>query len=638
MDIKKLFRQKAAPINYGKGVGSIFQNQAPNRTGLDQFLRAYGEDPWLHAVVSRISAAVAETKWHLYDSQNENERKEITEHEFLKVWNKPNPFYTLSDQLELSQIYLDLTGKSYWVKTQDAGKKECWIVPSPYMKPIPDPIKFIKGYIYERNNEKVPFEVNEVIPFVHVDPLNVLDGVGPAQAMGIELDISSFMRQFNRNYFYNNAEPGTVLSYPGDVPQGELDRLTEKINQGFRGYGRAHKLMIVSGGASVTKNEVGRKDMDFAALAKWIRDCEIGTFGMPGVLLGVQENANRAIAQTAEFTFARWVVKPRLEFIRRKVNEFWLPDFGDNLYIDFDDPTPEDAESEAKISQLLVDAGILTIDEARALNDYDELPKKTGRVFKIPIATTLIPEDSGINQEVQEPETDTATPNQPKSLKGIKLPASHEIYLRHAASFEPKVADVMRGIFNEQKAEALSHQSIDRHKSKKMYVDRMKPILSEVMAVSARNAQGMVKATIPYVLDKDAVKWLLTRIGWAAEAITEQTALALSNLLAEGVTNATPTSEIANQIEALFNSWGEAVDTSRAMMIARTEIIQAAAEGTLTGYKSMGVEYVQFSAAPDACEDCMGAEEEFDKVAIDDAEGIITVHPNCKCGWVAVIE
>ena len=750
MEIRKWLSNsisKQAPINYGsKGYGAIMQSQAPARQGLESFLRAYSEDPWVHGVMSRIDSAVAESKWHLYDSPDINTRKEIAKHEVLDLWNRPNPSFTASDQLELTQLYLDATGKAYWVKVQSGAKSELWIVPSPYIHAITHPTKFITGYHYERGNEKADFKIEEVVPFVHYDPLNIFDGVGPLQSLDIDLGVNSFMRQHVRNWFYNNAEPGTIISYPGDMPQGEMDRLKEKVNQEHRGYGRAHKIMIVSGGAKVDKAEVGRKDMDFAGLAKWERDIILGCFGMPGVLLGVTENANRAIAQTAEYTFARWVIKPRLEFIRRKVNEFLLPDYGDGLNFDFEDPTPKDDDAQSIIAQRMVEAGICTIDEARSLTNLDPLENKTGEVFKIGLATQLMPQGGevadttgeatatgdtaeniaegeklngiqitaslqvindfiagtipesvaiellvavGIDREratvmiqdsakftpKEQPKEpippqfeDDKKPFQPKdkptdtaaeiddtkpeakpeklSFKAPKRGAAHELIVRHAAKYEPMAQKALKKMWAEQEKEVLSKLPatkdtvlFDAHKARHQYINAMKPILTEAMGDSIKNAADLLSVKgIPFVLNAASVKWLLTRLGWAADAISEESASQLSTLMSNAFAAGRSTPQIAQEIKGLFAGWGETIDTARSMRIARTEIIQAAAQGTLEGYKSMGVEFVEFSAAPDACEACLDAEAEFNHLSIDDAEGVITIHPSCRCAWSAVVE
>jgi len=64
--------------------------------------------------------------------------------------------------------------------------------------------------------------------------------------------------------------------------------------------------------------------------------------------------------------------------------------------------------------------------------------------------------------------------------------------------------------------------------------------------------------------------------------------------------------------------------------IARTETMWATNEGMRQQYMSTGIDFVDISPAPDACDECM------DMVASNpyqaaDAEGLLPIHPNCRC-------
>ena len=74
----------------------------------------------------------------------------------------------------------------------------------------------------------------------------------------------------------------------------------------------------------------------------------------------------------------------------------------------------------------------------------------------------------------------------------------------------------------------------------------------------------------------------------------------------------------------------------RGVAIARTETARAQNIGYVQGLESIGVEMVEFSASPGACEElCLpkhGA-----KYKTVEAEGIIPVHPNCRCALLPVV-
>lgn len=121
----------------------------------------------------------------------------------------------------------------------------------------------------------------------------------------------------------------------------------------------------------------------------------------------------------------------------------------------------------------------------------------------------------------------------------------------------------------------------------------------------------------------------------------------------EGVTKAMESRISSSLATSMAHGWGaeqtakalvRAVDTigiTRARMIARTETISAHADATLNSYEDAGIEGVnvlsEFSSSRDnkVCPRCK--ELEGTQYTIEEARGVIPVHPNCRCAWIPVI-
>lgn len=68
----------------------------------------------------------------------------------------------------------------------------------------------------------------------------------------------------------------------------------------------------------------------------------------------------------------------------------------------------------------------------------------------------------------------------------------------------------------------------------------------------------------------------------------------------------------------------------RAERIARTEAQWAISEGMRQQYDDVGITQVNISPAADACDECVAASEG-NPYGIDEAEGLLPIHPNCRC-------
>ncbi len=119
--------QKSAPVSYGSRMS--FGSALTGKQSREGYLRYYNEIGWLRAAISAIAQGVSQSEWRLYKKVKGEEREEITEeHEIKDILNRPNPFQSGHDLLEQHQIFDELVGEIYWVKQNDRGTKELWLI------------------------------------------------------------------------------------------------------------------------------------------------------------------------------------------------------------------------------------------------------------------------------------------------------------------------------------------------------------------------------------------------------------------------------------------------------------------------------------------------------------------------------
>lgn len=635
--ISKFFSaQKQGPL-YGI---HYLKDGEPPKANMEQYLRMYGEIGWLHACVSHIASSVAEDEWSLFEIGKDGSRQEVTtEHEIKTVLSDPNPYQTGHELIKTTQIFIDLVGEAYWVI--DGG--QIWCYPPHKMQVVPDTKggKFISGYVFNADSKKIPLKAEDVIPFISPNPLNPLRGISPAQSIGIELDTQSFALQHNRNWFYRGAAPGMVIMYPENIPEGEYDRLKASWDAEHRGYGRAHTTAILTGGGKAEVMSMNNREMDFVKLMAQNRDAILGAYGMPYSVLGGAEHINRATATAAQVDCATRVTRPRLVFLREKLNKFLVPRFsgGKNMELDFDNPVP--ADDEANINKVAsgVQHGWMTINEAREALDMDDIPN--GDVLLWPINMTPTPVEEGRKLYI------------PPKYKIFSTEAQKEaywnLYVKEASQYEPKALSSLRKFFEGQRKEALKnlegahdreHVLIDVSKAKKAYSEAMVQILGLTITDGIKRGQRLinpksVKASVwedLLTLFPAAAAFLKHRLGWAAEEITQETGDLLAEQLRLGFEAGESADLIADRIQQVFDFCSNV----RSERIARTEIMYMSNQGAVEGYKSSGIQKVEFYCALDerTCDVCL--DENGDILSVDDVEGMLPLHPNCRCTFLPV--
>jgi len=350
----------------------------------EQAMQAYGSVGTLFAIVNRLSNATSQVDWHLWRkaaSGLDEDRVEVTSHAAIDLWEQPNPWMPRQLFVEGTQQHVELTGEGWWVLSRSGRSSlpiSMFYVRPDRIAPVPHATKYLAGYVYKGpDGEKVPLEVNEVIQLRMPNPLDQYRGLGPVQAALVDVQSSAMAAEWNRNFFLNDATPGGIIEVDRRLGDVEWKEFTERWREQHQGVANAHRVAVLEQGSWV-KNAFSMRDMQFTELRRLSSEQIREAFGYPKPLLGSVDDVNRANAEAAEVVFARWLLTPRLERIKGALNTVLLPLYGPEqaraLEWDYEDPTPQDTESEmteltARVEALvaLLGAGVAPADACGAV-------------------------------------------------------------------------------------------------------------------------------------------------------------------------------------------------------------------------------------------------------------------------------
>jgi HK97 family phage portal protein len=358
----KLLRN-SAPVPYvatRNSVLSLFRSDDK----YDQ-MRAMGSVGTLFAIVNALSQDTSQVSWHLYRKQTDARRRyayegqdarvEVLDHMALRVWNKPNPFMTRQEFVEIIEQHRLLTGESWMLPSRMNGVSfptELWPVRPDRMEVDPDPRDYLKGYVYRSpDGQRIPLGVDEVILNRTPNPCDPYRGWGAVQSILADLDATKASAEWNRNFFRNSAAPGGVIKVPEGLNDREFSRLQMQWNEQHKGVSNAHRVAILENGMDWVDRSFSQRDMQFVELRAVSREVIREAFRFPVSMLGTSENVNRANADAAELMYSRWLIKPALERLKQMLNNEFLPMFGSagqGVEFDYEDIVPEDREAEVK--------------------------------------------------------------------------------------------------------------------------------------------------------------------------------------------------------------------------------------------------------------------------------------------------
>lgn len=360
-----------SPVPFSGARNAISGNyfNRSTRSDPESQMKAMSAVGTLFSCVDLTANAISQVNWHLYRKSRSGlpeDRVEVTSHLALDLWNKPNDFMTRQEFVETSQQHFELTGEAWWIVGRNEAFRSIplslWPARPDRMQPVPSPTEFLTGYLYlGPDDEKVPLALDEVVQVRRPHPLNPYRGLSSVQAILTQLDSAKASAEWNRNFFYNSAEPGGVIQVPDAWSDDEFNEFTNRWREQHQGVSNAHRIAVLENGAEWKQVQFTQRDMQYVELQNVTRDQIREVYRIHPHMLGQSADINLANALAADYTFAERTMKPRLERIKGALNNDFLPLFGttgQGLEFDYDNPVPEDREADnaeitAKVNALV---------------------------------------------------------------------------------------------------------------------------------------------------------------------------------------------------------------------------------------------------------------------------------------------
>ena len=625
-------------MRFKLGGAAISTMEIPPNWNYQQYLKAYGEVGWLFGANNLISEAVADVKWHLYEKDGAQTGDEVDRHPLLDMWAYVNPFQTKYEFIQLTQMYLGLVGEAFWVLNfNNLGvPAEMWLAPPQYMYVIPSSKTYISHYEYRRDFGRLRLEVPEVIHIMNPNPANNYRGMGAAQSIGIDLDSERYATRYQQRLFYNDATPGMIIEYP-DIPEkSERDKIRMEWDEIHRGWRNARKTGFLWGGAKANTLALTNRDMEYWRLRKLNRETIIGAYRLPTSMMGLEGPGSRARVEADEYIFSKYTVKPALTRIKEAVNEQLVPLYDDGWLFAFDDPVPENREAVVTEVKDLYPVGVITREEARVKLGYDATPA-TGETFAEPPSPMAFSYKENKHAGLAN-----------KTFTDEQKEVRWRLFVNQADESEALAKRLFKRLWFEQMDEVLEawakipelNQAFNEAGSETAWQEGFSPFITQVFEESF-DMTSMGGALSPVhtgkqegVLNQAALEWIATRSLKLAKLVNGTTYEELRRALAQGFEAGESAPQMTKRIREYYQGGFE----RRATLVARTEVIAASNEGALQGYESEGVNKAEYYAALDerTCEECMAYHG--DVRPIDEARGLIPVHPQCRCTWVPVVD
>ena len=671
VDNFKSFFQKS--VNSG-----IFQFFAPTsmpKMGDKQYLQAY--KGWVYACTAAIAERFADMDIKLQEVDKDGDWQDVDGHEATAALHYVNPFWSYNDLLIHAASMQELDGNEFWyVVTKGKAVDEIWPLDPSKVSVVKDPTNFIKGYVFR--NEKgvdVPFEASEIIHFKRFNPTDQYRGMGTVAAAALPIDTNEYAAEWQRNFFGNSAMPSALLQSEGKLSQDQYDRIRANWDSKYKGVQNAHRMAILEGNLKFTPISPTARDMQFSEGRKDLRDEIMAIFRVPKTILGITEDVNLASAQATEYVFAKYVIKPKMKAFIETLNEYYLPLFGldtTKYRLGFIDPVPENLDQQRLDRADGITHYYMTPNEARNQIGLD--PIEGGDSLYVPSLYTPV---GGQPETEDNPNEDNAenAEKRKKKLKKLfkkerkikinvkKTAAKRNAYIAGQISSAHKIFVGLNEQLMSMLLENLKSKSgrTEFRKSRKtkaandlvrllfsnykdwvgLIFNATKDGMTTVMEQSGKDALAEVGVDMTFDLQNPrALDYLNQHAMENATSYTDTMKEDIALEVQQGVEEGQSVDQIAGTLGEFFDGQSD----YRAERLARTETIDAYAQGNLEGYRQSGVvtgkEWL-FDGGDCTSGECPDNEDD-GTIALDDnfssGDDAPPAHPNCECALQPVTE
>ncbi len=304
----------------------------------------------VYACVSAVADEISQMEFKLFQIKDDGP-EESNDHEILDLLDAVNEGQTGPEFKWTLAAHLELTGNAYiylmGVKSDTDKPKAMFLLDPSKVMPFFDKTTYpwvIKGYTFTIENKVYNYKPYEIVHLKYPDANDPFVGMGKVQAAGYYVDGDNDVMQFNRNFFLSGSKLGAVLQSEA-TDEAALERLRISWETLHSGASNAHRPFIMPKGVKLADNQPKAQDMDFSNYWDKTMARIMLVFRVSRTILGTAESdTNRATAETADYVFAKRTIKPKMQQICSYLNEFLVPRFGQDIYLGFLDPTPEDKQ------------------------------------------------------------------------------------------------------------------------------------------------------------------------------------------------------------------------------------------------------------------------------------------------------
>ena len=226
-----------------------------------------------------------------------------------------------------------------------------------------------KTYVEKYTYNEIDYKPEEIVHIKENSFHDIYRGVSRLKPAVRTMQIMSYMRNFQDNFFQNGAVPGLVLKSPNTLSEKIKERMMQSWQMRYRPDTGGRRPLILDGGIEIDKiSDVSFKDLDFQSAIQENEKIILKAIGVPPIMLDSGNNAN--IRPNMRLYYLETILP-----IVRKMNFGLSRFFGFEIKEDVTDipALQPELRDQSQYYTSLVNGGIISVNEAREQLGFEQL-------------------------------------------------------------------------------------------------------------------------------------------------------------------------------------------------------------------------------------------------------------------------
>jgi HK97 family phage portal protein len=225
---------------------------------------------------------------------------DVDDHQLTKILHRPNEDQSWVELQETVLLHLLIAGNAFIFRAKPLYNLTC--LRPDLVKPVPDDKGHIASYEYtidEAKGTTVPYQKDEILHLMLIDPINALDGISPAKAAAMSINLNNTARFWNFQKLHNTVGLGGIFFGDEPLTENQTTQVESKIDT-YKGPTQAASYALLDGVKSYQELSLSPKEMDWFNIMELSSHEVSMAIGVPKELLwgeATYENLDQAMRQ-----------------------------------------------------------------------------------------------------------------------------------------------------------------------------------------------------------------------------------------------------------------------------------------------------------------------------------------------------